>query len=280
MALANAASAAGAFGDLFPPSPRVIYAKAPLRQVIAQLRFPSLLKIDSEPPAEFQERIRDLVPLLDRVQPMIDHLPPELASVVVGLAVPTPRPEFAFRTEDGTASISLSSEHIAFTTTKYTRWEEFSRYIKPALTALLEIYRPSFFQRIGLRYINTIERGALGIPNQNWSELLQPAILGELATPGFEAHATEAKRNIRVALPNDPGCAMFLQHGLAKKKGSNEVVYRLDFDFYRSDKTEVADAKPTLDKLNSMVGRAFRWCIRESLHERLEPTVLELALSN
>jgi len=264
--------------DLFPPSPRVIYKHAPLTQVICQLRFPLLLKIESEPPADFQERIRDRFPLLERIQPQMPDLPPEIAQAM-GIAIAPAKSEFAFRKEDGSASLSLGPEHIALTTTKYTRWEEFSSALRPALAALIEIYRPSFFQRVGLRYVNVIDRTALGIANVNWSGLLQKPMLGELGVPIFEEHVSDAKRNVRVNLPNDPGCAMFLQHGFAKKKNSTEIAYRLDFDFYRSEKTEVADAQPTLDRFNSMVGRAFRWCITERLHEQLGPTPMELAQS-
>ncbi|HQU44113.1 MAG TPA: TIGR04255 family protein, partial [Pirellulales bacterium] len=41
-----------------PEFPRVIYGKNPLEVVICQLRFPPILRIGAELPAEFQERIR------------------------------------------------------------------------------------------------------------------------------------------------------------------------------------------------------------------------------
>ena len=42
----------------FPNVPRVTYRNNPLVQVICQLRFPPILKIDAEVPADFQESIR------------------------------------------------------------------------------------------------------------------------------------------------------------------------------------------------------------------------------
>lgn len=38
--------------------PRVIYRKRPSAEVLCQLRFPTILRIDTEPPAAFQEIIR------------------------------------------------------------------------------------------------------------------------------------------------------------------------------------------------------------------------------
>jgi len=46
-----------------PESPRVIYASNPLVDVICQVRFPRILRIDSELPVAFQEAIRDQFPL-------------------------------------------------------------------------------------------------------------------------------------------------------------------------------------------------------------------------
>jgi len=86
-------------GDLFPPSPRVIYQHAPLTQVICQLRFPLLLRIESEPPADFQERIRHLFPLLERIQQQIPELPPEIAQII-GIAIKSTKSEYAFRKEE------------------------------------------------------------------------------------------------------------------------------------------------------------------------------------
>jgi uncharacterized protein (TIGR04255 family) len=191
-----------------------------------------------------------------------------------------PQGQYSFRTEDGTSTLNLGSDAIAMNTTAYTRWENFMSCFQPALQALIDIYQPSFFQRVGLRYINTIQRSKIGIEHRNWSELFRTEILGELALPQFENNATEAKRSIRMSLPNESGCALFLQHGFAKKSDSPEILYQLDFDFYTTEKTEVAHAKPILDKLNAMVGRAFRWCITELLHESLDPAPIELATSN
>ncbi len=46
----------------FPEVQRVIYRKNPLEQVICQFRFPAILRIDTETPADFQERIRNDFP--------------------------------------------------------------------------------------------------------------------------------------------------------------------------------------------------------------------------
>ena len=42
---------------------RVIYKKNPLIEVILQIKFPTILSINSKEPAEFQEAIRQMYPI-------------------------------------------------------------------------------------------------------------------------------------------------------------------------------------------------------------------------
>src|SRR5512133_4231716 len=46
----------------FPKVKRVIYRHNPLDQVICQIRFPPILKIDAQIPSEFQDRVRKHFP--------------------------------------------------------------------------------------------------------------------------------------------------------------------------------------------------------------------------
>lgn len=256
--------------DLFPASQRVVYDRAPLTQVVCQVRFPQILRIESQPPADFQERIRHIFPLVEKAQVQLPpELPPELAQMIgAGAALSS---SYSFQTEDQVWTLNLASSAISITTKHYERWERFCEHMVPALEALIGVYAPSFFQRIGLRYVNIIDREKFGLADVSWSRLLKPSILGELADPSVEAITVDMARNIRL-VSSDDQCALFLQHGLAKKKSNpNIAAYRLDFDFYRDAKTEVNDARATIDGLNSMVGRAFRWCITDVLHDALGP---------
>ena len=48
---------------VFPNFERVVYKKNPLEEVICQLRFPPILRIDSGNAADFQDVIRQDYPL-------------------------------------------------------------------------------------------------------------------------------------------------------------------------------------------------------------------------
>lgn len=267
-----------AMGDLFPPAPRVIYGKAPLLQVICQLRFPQILRIESEAPAEFQERIRGAFPLLEKVNPIPLPLPPMVAQALSAPGITT---SYQFHTEDRGATVELTSQSVTLSTRSYERWEKFRDDLKTPLSAIMDVYRPAFFQRAGLRYQDLILRSKIGLANVPWSRLLGAQLLGELAYEPFEQNLQDARRLIRVKVPPGDGFIL-LQHGLgiaaapgATPPSDSEVGYMIDFDFSAEQKIEVSNAYAILDNLHQGVGRAFRWCITDELHEALQPTPID-----
>src|SRR5262245_14199412 len=164
--------------NLFPPSDRVFYERAPLTEVTCQLRFPPVLRIESQAPADFQDRIRKIFPLVERAQDGLQEIP---AEVLQSMGIFRQGAGFAFSTESRAWTLALMSQQLVLTTQKYTQWKEFMDFFHPALRALVELYEPAFFQRIGLRYVNVIERSALGLSVETpWSDLLRQELLGEL----------------------------------------------------------------------------------------------------
>ena len=256
---------------LFPETPREHYAKAPLVQVVCQLKFPKLLRIESNLPAEFQEHIMGRFPLMHQIPNLPMNLPPEI-SLMLGQQVS--QASYQFTTEDGNYTLALSSESLSLTALAYTSWIDFVDRLEPAVEALNQIYSPSFFNRAGLRYVDAIDREKLGLAEVPWSRLLKPQLLGELSIPDFESSLDGfAQRSLRLKNPDGSG-SILLQHGIAQKMNSNEPVYLIDIDFYSEGKIEVQNAISTLAHFNRLAGNAFRWCIQDKLRNALEPTVL------
>lgn len=256
---------------LFPPSERVFYKNAPLVEVIIQLRFPPLYSVQATPPAAFQERIRKLFPLAEEASalpfPIEFQLAPEIQKMMGGHG--TER-NYRFLSEDRLDILVLSKESISFSTKKYRLWETFIETFSAPLSALNDIYNPSFYSRIGLRYINAINLASTELIGSKWSELFRSEILGELALPTFEGNLKLANRQISVWFPNKFGSLM-LQHGLGVIENRPGASYIIDFDFHREEKTQVQDARSVLNRFHEVAGRAFRWCITDKLHDALGP---------
>ena len=253
----------------FPDSPRVIYKQNPLVEVICQLKFPPILKIDTEAPAPFQERIRKDYPLLQESTAEQQPLPPAIARLI-GQAVPGffQGQAYTFLTEDQTSKVVLTREFLAVSTGRYTRWEEFRAKLQTAVEALTLSYQPSFFVRIGLRYRDIIRKSMRGLEHLEWSKLLRPHILGELGYPGLSNAIRHAARDVLISLDDSKGQVRVL-HGLIKEEKEKSFSYSIDSDFSYEGRTELKDAFDRLDSFNREAGRLFRWCITPLLHKHL-----------
>jgi uncharacterized protein (TIGR04255 family) len=260
--------------DFFPPAPRVAYDRAPLIGVVAQLRYPTLLRIEKEPPADFQESVRRIFPLLERGPAhgigMGQQLP---AAVLQLLAATAAGPVYRFLTEDRQTTLTLAPDSLSLNTTAYKHWADFKTFLAPSLTALSRIYGPSFYSRIGLRYTNAIERGPLNLTGTPWSRLLRPELLGELVIPQLEQHSEMVSRTLQLRMPNGRE-HMLILHGLGVVQGRSEQAYTIDCDYYVDQRTEMNLAESILDKFNDRASRAFRWFITDTLHNAFGPTEL------
>jgi uncharacterized protein (TIGR04255 family) len=138
---------------LFPVSQRVIYEKNPLEEVICQLRFPPILRIDTEIPAAYQERIRHEFPLFTESQDEESRLgiPPEIARFLSGEIQVRVGKSSQFLSADKKWMVTLTRDFMALSTPNYERWERFKERLRKPFDALVSYYQPVFFTRVGLR---------------------------------------------------------------------------------------------------------------------------------
>lgn len=261
---------------LFPDSDRVVYAKNTLRSVICQLRFPAILRIETHPPVDFQDRIRVQYPLFEeKHSPELPAgVPPEFAKIVVAEMPFAGSKSFEFGTRDERWRLSLTKGFLALTTLKYRRWEEFKELFAEPQAALKDVYQPAFYSRIGLRYRNEIRRSELGVSNHPWRELLREPVIGELACESLASSVGGISSEVLFDM--DSGHKARVRHGLIPKSSEDdEPCYYIDADFFTEGKTEITDASQILDRFNRESGRFFRWCIQDRLHRAMEPTSIE-----
>jgi len=208
-----------------------------------------------------------MFPLLEQVRVQVPaEVPAEIAQMI-GLGMASGN--FLFRSEDRRTAVHLAAEALSLSTSSYSTWENFRLLLEPVMAALEHRYKPSFYQRVGLRFVNIIKRSEVGMSDTPWKDLLKEGVLGALANEQFEFSARESTH--QMYLRASDGGQLNFRYGLARVRETQEIAYRLDFDFFREEKVEVANAKPTIDGLNAMVGRAFRWCIKPVLHDALGP---------
>ena len=258
---------------LFGDAPRVKYHKQPLTEVVCQLRFPRILKIDSGLPEKFQDAIRTHYPLFqERQEQSSIQIPNEFQEVMQPLLDEFNQSTrlFDFISEDEKWKITLTSSFIALSTHDYTKWEIFKEKLQSPLSALAEIYQPNFFTRAGLRYVDVIQKDKLDLGAETWSALLNPLLLGELGDSKIGDRVREAQR-ISVIELDIPDEFVRLQHGIGRDNSTQKPVYVIDSDFSTTKRITYNDWESVLDRFNRYSRNVFRWVISDQLHSAMEP---------
>ena len=252
----------------FPKIERVKYRKSPLENVICQLRFPPILSIDSEMPYLFQERIREEFPNFEEkleIQQEVDIN----NKVINPLAKLTPIKNYEFSSINNMWKINLTRTFMSISTKQYSTWEEMLKWLEKPLSALNGIYKPAYFTRVGLRYIDIFCRSKLGLENSDWSELIQPYCLGMLGSEVAES-LTEMS-NIYEILCDDKSSRISIKTDLVRRVDTNEQGFAIDSDVYTLDTIRIEDLTQKLEYLHERSSRLLRFVITDKLHQRMEP---------
>lgn len=262
----------------FPEAERVVYGRNPLDQVICQLRFPPILRIDADLPVEFQERIRQVFPNYSETSEWKVDLPPDVKGTVPPelmeqILKKSGIKNHEFSSEDGLWKLNLTRTFIALTSHKYKRWEEFKEKLALPLSALAEIYSPTFFSRIGLRYVDVIKRSSLNLSDSGWNELLQPYILGILSNPEVGSYVKEFENKYDISL-SDEDSLVRIKTNFVEAIDDREICFMIDSDFFCAGKVSIDLAVKKLDFFNTRGSRLFQWCITDRLHQAMEPKAL------
>ena len=259
---------------MFSNESRCIYQNNQLAEVICQLRFPEILTIGANLPVDFQEAIRDEFPIYSFRKEMPA---PKLTGTPGHLNIEKQDPviNYQFASADGVWRVNLTSRFISLACTRYTRWEDFAKKLDKPLVAFIQIYKPAFFERIGLRYLNFFSRKELEIEGTPFQMLFQPCYLGPLNEEDVaESNATRCSVDAELNLRG--GCKVKLHAGpgLTKKNGKQdtEVKFIFDQDLYMPGKIAPNLSAPALQTLHALSWSIFRAAITDELHEAMEPT--------
>ncbi len=263
----------------FPEVERVVYENNPLDNVICQLRYPTIIKIETELPADFQNEIIGDYPVFDDTTEFQQEvslsapISPDLApSFVSPQTKISSSKNYVFSSVDGNWTINLTKNFISLSNKKYTRWEEYKERLSKIATVFERIYNPTFYSRIGLRYIDIFERSKHGLADTAWSELITPSFLG-LLSKEFEDSILNFNSVTEIAL-EDNNCAVKLVSSLVRKIETNEQCYLLDSDFFTRKREEKKDVLEKLEYLHKRSTRLVRLVITDKLHQAMRPKTL------
>lgn len=261
---------------MFSNKPRCQYLDNPLADVICQLRFPEILSISANPPAAFQDMIRDTFPKynskLEQAAPKLTGQPGNLT-----LQKQSPITNYQFTSADNVWRVNMTSTFISLSCSQYTCWEDFAKQLDKPLAAFIKTYKPAYFERVGLRYLNFISRKRLDLTHTPFSELIAPQYLGILADE--EIAETQASRSgVDAEFSIKAGCKVKIHAGpgLVKRNGQpdNEVNFIFDQDLFMSGNIPINYSAGALETLHSQAYAIFRDAITDTLHSAMNPAEL------
>jgi uncharacterized protein (TIGR04255 family) len=256
-----------------PDYPQVRFSRSPLKQVVAQIRFPALLRLgEISSVASFQDRIRGSYPEFQREQRAAFQVPVEQPSSLLTEAY------YRFSDREGRWSVRLTEASLTLETKSYLTADDLAARFQQVLGAAQETLGLDERQRLGLRYLNELR-----VPEvttlAHWSQWLRPEFVG-FSAPLFDEPVEHTAQEVRVRRADG---VFTVRHGLLKgssllpgKTGeplAAEPFYLLDLDYWDARRVPL-DVKATLEQLQSFsrfIYRFFRWTLSDSLYSALEP---------
>lgn len=247
---------------------RVKYRKSALREVIFQVNFPSILKIDTEAPADFQELVRQKYPLYkDRRNEAIVKINGQDRAI-------SKNRNHEFISADGRSKLNLTNSFISIATLNYDRWEVFRKQCFEAVDSLIKIYNPAVVQRIGLRYKDLITRSKWGLTDVQWKELVKPHVLG------IVGELPENEVNRYVVDFEIIGKDSILEHRHfelvhdSESPNPTEKSFLIDCDYYCHGIIQKGDITMFANKLHDHSSNFIRSVITDKLDMVMEPEKL------
>jgi len=257
---------------MFSHKARCIYRRNALGEVICQLRFPEILAIDANLPAAFQDAIRDEFPLYSCHK---EAPAPKLTGVPGNMQIENQAAtnNYQFSSADGVWRVNLTGKFISLACSRYTCWEDFAKKLDKPLVAFIKIYKPAFFERVGLRYLNFFSRKALDLEGTPFRDLILPCWLGILAEEDV-AEAATSRCSVDTELTLR-GCRAKIHAGpgMVKRNNQNdpELKFIFDQDLFVPGNIPVNHSVGVLQTLHNQAYSIFRGAITDTLHDAMEP---------
>ena len=255
-----------------------MYKKSPLIEVIYQVRVPTILLINNKDSAEFisfWNEIKTDYPEFSEnfdEQKEISINPDGTPSTVRVNKIKN----FVFLSEDKLWKVNLTNSFLSLSTHKYEHWNDFSKRLTKIITVFQKIFSPLFYTRVGLRYIDLIQRSRYKLDNIEWKEIIKPYYLGNLINLNNETINSYISE-IESLSPNKKiGIKSHIELVNTQNINTNLIEKALvfDTDYYINSKTELDQLEAINKELHSQSHDFIHNAVEKMLEEKMEPTTI------
>ncbi|MBE9479587.1 MAG: TIGR04255 family protein [Chloroflexi bacterium] len=243
------------------------YEKNYLTQVIFQLNFSPILKLDTSP-GDFQEQIKEQFPHPKEGQEIKVKGSMSLkGDMKTDMSVESVRKRWMFFSEDESKSITIASNLFNLEYKKYQNLEATRKDFNSLWKIFQDLYHVETLERVGLRYINQIVLPS-GDP-LDWREYIDEEIIA--ATLGVPTPADHRLcRSTHATYWLDDDHRITFQFGIQNSDFPNPLVKRefvLDYDCSSMGPTDASDAENCLIRYNELIDTLFELNIGNGLRE-------------
>lgn len=248
----------------FPSTREIRLQKAPLEEVVCQVKFGPILRISKETPSDFQEAVRQRFPSLVVEQGVLVQFPGAAGAEKPSMES-TPR-IYRFRTQNELSHIALAMDFFAFSTKQYTHWEDFVQDVELGYEAVQKVYQLHHATRIGLRFINRFDQKNTGCTStEQILDLFRPELTCLLRAEVWK----EPREFLSQIVLSDDTAKLAIRVGFGRE--NDEAFFALDLDYFEDGQVSLDNLTGRLNHYHTRIYDAFRWCILEKSLEQFGP---------
>lgn len=228
---------------------RIVFARNPLKVVVAQIRFPPAYSLaDPAGLAAAQAALSGRYPIsLPRTQEITVVAAPD------GPVPPVIQPGPArFGDESGTWVVSVGTDTASLETTRYESWVDFRARLYELLTMVHSQGQPVRVERLGIRYVDEIVSvETTAVPD--WQAFIAPSLLGHADAPWIDGRVKRSLQQVSMSIGDD---GLNLTHGYVRNPDGSEYpsTYVMDTDIFTEQPVAF-----DLEELLERADRYHRW---------------------
>ena len=230
----------------FPEYPDVPLEQAPLGEVICQVRFSPIFRIETDLPSELQDALLEWFPHVQLADDDDPH-------------------QYQFLSRDNSWAFWLGVDAFTLSTRRYTVWDEFGWYLAKIQATVQKTYRIASYRRIGLRYLNLFtSENTHAASLSEISQVLRP----ELVMPLREQPLAAASELTTHLVLDEAGGKLAIRVGGRANPEVGGPVMFLDLDFYVAGELSPDGLVDRCKRYHDIIYSAFRWSLNT---DALEP---------
>lgn len=242
-------------------------ARSPLTLVVCQIRHNRLLSATE---------VTNVLKLKDRLQRYPEVIEEAEHQVALGggpgglfASAPQSIPAWKLQSEDGNWRVAIRPDFFALETTAYESWTDFTVRLTDLIDGIIEVFRPSLEQRLGLRFIDEITDPIVASPS-DWRPWIRAELLG-VVTDDLLGRSVRSCQQL-VELQGPGSLRVNLRHGIQSQPDGRSYIYLIDQDCFRAEGREFKrdDILAAAEELHRLALGVFQSAITPELYDYLK----------